>query len=525
MRSAQIALLRVTQICYASAHIRCREVSAMRTYLDDDDDDEVERVGVWPSYFFVGAHDLVTRFFEELIGAHAHIPSGATPPLPRDLVLGLMATLGQKRTGGDRRRRRVIAIVLRALRKGLAAEFGAAPNARSLHEVVSTEAHQQAVNAGKTALYAATQEFVNARVATAAEKRKAEKAAEEAAAAAKVAQEAANLAYGYPPIPTAFRHTLFDVSTFHDRAANSSREAWAKRLSASSSVREISRVDEHVFSRLEALKNDAPNFAETIDVVARELQLCRANGGELRLSPLLLLGPPAAGKTWLAALLGAALVPGSQAEIISIPGVTAAFELAGSSCSWNNSQPGRVVRTFMRTRSASPMIVLDEVDKALTGNYPPAPVLLPLLEPADAARWRDEFFDMDFDVSRALFVATANSLEPIDSALLSRFRVIEVRAPQLDELPNVVRSLYRAVRGGLTKLPRHDRLADDTVDVLCEAFIDARQTARLIRDALGVAATRDPHVVDLRRQDVLTVLRHSAGRRLLVAVATSTSRH
>lgn len=333
--------------------------------------------------------------------------------------------------------------------------------------------------------------------------------------------------FGAPPIPVDRRHALFSVDAYNARLPTSlsvdSKSKWLTALRESSSVREIPRATEAMFSRLHALKNDAPNLSPVIDVVDRELRLSSIGNQGVRLSPILLVGPPAAGKTWLAGLIAKALTPETPADIISLPTVTGAFELSGSNSTWNSAQPGRIVRAFIKTRSATPMFVLDEIEKAMVGNYPPAGVLLPLLESSDAARWRDEFFDLEFDVSRALFVATANSVEPMDSALLSRFRVIEVREPHLSEVPQIVQSLFRAV---IADLPStiHTALSEDALDILSGAFVDARQMTRLLRDALGVAAARDLREIQIKRHDVLTVLRQDASRKL-IQVAASSARH
>src|SRR5690606_25202495 len=126
----------------------------------------------------------------------------------------------------------------------------------------------------------------------------------------------------------------------------------------------------------------------------------------LRQRPLLLSGPPATGKTWWTGQVAAAL--GLPCLRIVMPKVTASFVLSGSTPSWSSARPGRIVQEFMAIESATPVLILDEIDKVNPGNSDPAPVLLDLLEPASARRWQDEFFGMEFDVSGAIIVATAN---------------------------------------------------------------------------------------------------------------------
>lgn len=334
------------------------------------------------------------------------------------------------------------------------------------------------------------------------ERIKAERNASEAAAAA-AAEKAARQAlhYNRPRIAPARRHRLYDPAALppepkpdkpdkRSQPSEDPRDRWRRQLRESSSAREHVIVDDALRGRVEALRESAPNLGEALDVVSRELALCQRAGGRLQLSPLLLVGPPAAGKTWLAAELATALNPAARPEIVSMPGCSAAFELSGGAPTWSNAQPGRIVRTYLRTRSASPVFILDELEKASSGNYPPAPVLLGLLERADAARWRDEFFDLTFDVSPAIFFATANSTRGIDEALLSRFRVVHVDAPTQAQRPAIIRSLYAQLRREYAALDLPAELDADTLRSISARFSDARQVQRLLRDALGEAARR-----------------------------------
>lgn len=332
-----------------------------------------------------------------------------------------------------------------------------------------------------------------------AKREKSEAAA--AAAAEKAAKQA--LHYNSPRIAPARRHRLFDPAALPpdpkpdkpDKRSSSNnsedpRDRWRRQLRESSSAREHVIVDDGLRARVDALRASAPNLGEALDVVSRELALCQRAGGRLALSPLLLVGPPAAGKTWLAAELASALNPTARAEVISMPGCSAAFELAGGAPTWSNAQPGRIVRTYLRSRTASPVFILDEIEKASHGNYPPGPVLLGLLEREDAKRWRDEFFDLTFDVSPAVFFATANTVRGIDSALLSRFRVVHVDAPTAAQRPAIIRSLYTQLRREYAALDLPADLDADTLRSITTRFQDARQVQRLLRDALGEAARR-----------------------------------
>lgn len=272
-------------------------------------------------------------------------------------------------------------------------------------------------------------------------------------------------------------------------ARDDRRAHWGKTLTDMGPYRKIVRVTSAMQRRVEQLLIDAPNCKEATLFVLGQLALARRSGRELKIPPLLLVGPPAAGKTWWAERLGLALR--LHCECITLPSVTASFELSGGSRQWYSGTPGQIAKAFLRTDQASPLFVLDEIDKAPSENrYPVAASLLGLIDRSAAVRWRDEFFDQEFNVSRALFIATANYPERMDAALRSRFRRIDVRAPIRSERASMIASVwreYRSLSAGV-RLPRS--LTQEVVDTLVDQFQDARQLLRLFDDALGRAARR-----------------------------------
>mgnify|MGYP000352498227 CR=1 FL=1 len=272
-------------------------------------------------------------------------------------------------------------------------------------------------------------------------------------------------------------------------SATDHRQHWHKQLLEAGPFRDIVRVTAQMTRRVERLLVDAPNFKDVTLFVLGQLALAGRGRRELRLPPILLVGPPAAGKTWWAEQLARAME--LYCECITLPSVTANFELSGGSTQWFASQPGQIMRAFVKTKQASPVFVLDEIDKTISSTgYAVAPALLGLIDRCAAARWRDEFYDQEFDVSRALFVATANYPERMDSALRSRFLRFDVRAPIRSERAALIASVwqqYRAMRADI-RLPK--TLRPDVIEILVDRFDDARQMLRLFDDGLGRAARR-----------------------------------
>ncbi len=137
-----------------------------------------------------------------------------------------------------------------------------------------------------------------------------------------------------------------------------------------------------------------------------------------------LAGSAGVGKTSIVEAIAKGL--GKKFEKVSLSGISTAFELTGLTKSYSGSAPGRIIKTLAKCGCDDPLILLDEIDKTnkKNGDGDIEGVLLEILDPDQNKRFRDEFLELEYDLSNVMFVATANDLSRISAPLKSRMEII-----------------------------------------------------------------------------------------------------
>lgn len=241
--------------------------------------------------------------------------------------------------------------------------------------------------------------------------------------------------------------------------------------------------------------------------------------GDMKAPIICLYGPPGVGKTSLGKSMARAL--GRQYVRMSLGGLRDEAEIRGHRKTYIGAMPGRILQNLKKADAANPLFVLDEIDKLGRDHHgDPSSAMLEVLDPEQNSAFHDNYLDLDYDLSRVMFLTTCNNLASIQPALRDRMEIIEVSGYTVEEKVQIAKRHLVPKHIGESGLRNKQlTLPVKTLEVLVDKYTNEsgvrgmdKRIAKIIRNRAKQMALDEPYEVAVLPEHLPDILGPSRER-------------